>query len=510
MLIYLQTLTYEGQPLLWEYSPTENVAKCIYQVVGNGTKVDPEVVNETLKKINGIKISDGIALLVDCPSFEKETSVYVEHSKPVPRGALLSPSFFTAVAPAQNSNSVAKLLSFDSLLAGFEGSTLCYESILRDNNNTNLEKLTALKIHSSASVHLTVQVVKNVDFYILRQIQIKLIRALYEDFFISSLSDFKPEAPPKAIDYFRKAITSIMENTKYNAQDTAFELAFKEDKEPVPIEDNYKIRVIYARHMLAAFLYFVEDIAPPLKSDGKETEESNKLKEWLPIFKKHMQVHKEKIAHLLNDLEQLIICTGLMQHDHSPFTVDSLTFVNGNLDFSLLRTKLKVLQMDVEHSTLAVALKKLNPTHTIPTDLVPVPQKIYSLKSFVYECFEQSLHEKIRTEFKEDEINAHVENIMKQLIVEMRNYTNGSSHAEAAQWVSHTISIYDGDLYITREWQILLEEKFKKSKEELGITRSKHTSQLETGIVKLVSSFVHQQVEELKPKNQTLSSNTMN
>ena len=507
MLIYFQTFTYEDQPLLWEYSPTENVAKCTYQVAGNGTKVDPEVVNETLKKINGIKILDGIAHLVDCSSFEKEISVYVE-SKPVPRGTLLSPAFFTAVAPAQSSNFAAKLLSFASLLVGDEGKTLCYESTLRDANNTNLEKLAVLKIHSSTSAHLTAQVVKNVDFYLLRQIQIKLLRKLYEDFFVSSLSNFKPEAPPKAIDYFRQAIVSVMENTKYNALDTGFELAFKEDKEPVPIEDNYKIRVIYARRMLAAFLYFVEDIAPPVKSDSKEAEELNKLKQWLPVFKEHMQVHKEKMAHLLNDLEQLIICTGLMQHDHAQLTFDSLTVANGNLDFSLLHTKLKVLQVDMDHSTLAVALKNLNPAHTIPTDLVPVPQKIYSLKSFIYECFKHSLPEKIQAGFKEEEINAHVENIMKLLIAEMHGYTNGISSSEAAKWVSHTINIHDEDFYITREWQILLEEAFKKSKEDLTIAKSKQASQLETGIVKLVSAFVHQHVEELRLKNQTPPSNT--
>ncbi|MCL9685035.1 hypothetical protein [Legionella maioricensis] len=507
MLIYFQTFTYQdhqeqSHPLLWEYSPTENIAKCIYQVVGNSTKVDPEVVNESLKKINGIKISDGVAILVDCSLLEKEICAYVEPSKPTLRGVLLSPAFFT---PAPNSNFSAKLLSFDSLLSGSEGSTLCYEVILRNNNDANLAKLTALKIHSQTSANLAIQVIKNIDFYYLRQIQIKLVRHLYEDIFASSLSAVRPEeVPSKAVDYFRQAIIAIMENTKYNSIDTAFEKAQAEDKEPIPIEDNYKIRVIYARRMLAAFLFFIEDTVPPVKipTSAEEADELRKLKIWLPVFKDHIQKHKEKLALLLNDLEQLIICTGLMQHDNSQLTFDALLH-NGNLDFSLLTTKLKALQVDMERSTMAVAVKKLNSAHKIPSDLISAPEKIYSLKSLVHDWFKKALHEDIQSEFKESEINAHVENIVQQLVTEICGCTKGFSRSEEAKWISHTMTSSDTDVYVTREWEMNLEAEFSKLKTKLTITKSKHASHLEADIVKFVTSFIHQQLEQLKHQNQT-------
>ncbi len=514
MLIYFEKFTYQEQSLLWEFSSDANMAKCTYQLAGNNVKVAPEIVNESLKNIKGIEIIDGSAVIVDFAAFEKQNVdhvpvFYVESSKQISRRGFPSPSFFTPVSPLQNSNSssnlMSKLLSFESLLSGFEGSTLCYESILKNNNCNNLGNLTGLKIHSCTSTSLTVQVIKNIDFYYLRQIQIRLVRQLYEEVFVSTLSIVNPEeVPPKAIDYFRQAIISIMENAKYNAQDTGFEAAHAESNDPVPLDENYQIRAIYAKRMLAAFLFFINDTVPPIKADSKEFEELNKLKMWLPVFKEHIYKHKEKITHILNDLEQLIICTGLMQHDYNQLTTNGL-FHDGNLDFSLLHTRIKALQVDVDHSTLAFALKKLNPAHKIPYESGSIPQKVYSLKTLVHDWFRNCIPEKNQTEVNETEINTHVERIMEQLVAAMGNYTQGNSHSEEAKWISHTIKNSDSELYVTREWKALLESEFKKMQQDLTITKkgSKHLAHLETGIVELVTRFVHQNLEQLMAVNQT-------
>lgn len=497
MYIYFSTFVIDDKHVIWEYSESNNSAKCIYRFAGTNIKVDPEMANSVFSKITGIKIVDGAAVINDVSDFQHSHPFNLAmnslDSLPLSPRGFFRPSH-SLLQNACSTNVINSAPDFEVLLNKSSGETVVYETDLPHNNRVHLEHLCHLKIYSETGVRLAVHVVKEIDYYFLRQHQIKLVRHLYESIIAPSINDLQPKDFPaqEVWDYFRLGIASLMSNKKYNIKGTAFEIAQQEEHEPIPVEDNYKIRLIYARSMMSAFFFLTEDIVPPVKST------QTRLLSWLIQFKEHVNTrYQDKLIQILKELQHLVVCTGLIEYENTKLNQDAL--VQGNhLDFSLLQTKIKALQVQ---TTLRMALSHLSPEYQLncSPQTVELPPHIYSLRSIIQEGFKKCLSEKIRLEYDESEINSFIDNIIERIIGKCREWTKGIISNPESRWVCHKIQANDSELYIVHPWKMELEEQFTERQSALMITKknSREIKHLEEKIADLVINLFQGKVKDL-------------
>lgn len=520
MRIYFQDITFSSKPVLWAYPKLATSAQCLYLIAGTKEKVDVDELNSYLKGIPGIQIEGGIAKITDINEFRKAHSFNVavapeDQHRVNPE---TSSSFFRSTRPAESTFASSsthfvldkhtaisasarsltfKPLSLEVLLKDYPGETLVYEVDLPGNNAVNLERLAALKVYSPTAVNLAAQVIKNADYYFLRSIQMRLIRELFEEVIIPSLASFNGGAPipAHASRFFTEAIRSIMKNSRYNSRDTAYEIAYDEENEPIPVKDNFEVRKQYSRTMLAAFLYFINDSSAPVGSGNPE------LAEWLHKFKEYVQIHKPKIESLLLQLELLIICTGLMDHDYKKMLIT--TYLQGShLDFSLLLTRIKALQMGP--TTLNMALSQLKIEHRIDHDKsVSLPTKLYSLRHMVKNCLLSLMTETPKRELTPKDLELEIDDIIQNVLPAFMDSTKGNKSCDEARWISNTIKSIDNDLYFCEPWQEMLGEEFKSICNKLASVHNdtKHMEKWKEKIVNAVVDLLHSQMKHL-PRTQ--------
>jgi hypothetical protein len=463
MQIYFQNLTFQNKQILWSYPEGSNCATCLYQTGGNNNTLDRDLVNDTLRDVIGIEIKDGIATITHVEDFSKRhpfaATVLSDSLKKSG-----TPGFFPAhphsttdiptniiPTPQQDRSSSttnlrAQLLTLDQLLQNHRGATLVYEQGLPENNLVTLGLLTQLRFHSTASLNLTLKVIQNVDYYYLRQKQMNVIRTLFEGYVIPSMQTFRQgEEPPKSVnEFFLNAILNTMSNDTYNLEDTLFEKAA-----PMDIRENYKLREIYARRMMNGLFYFTEDTDVPLREPNPE------LAHWLEEFKKHLQIHHNKLVPLLNQLKELVVSSGLMYHDFNKFNLETCV-QGGHIDFSLLLIKIKAVQLS--KTTLKYAMTRLDSEHRVPDNLIQaVPPRLYSLKLLLL----SNCPPAVITNLEGQSSDEFMLEIINEIVSDLRACTDGDKLKPASQWISHTIKTIDTDLHLHQEWHVLLETKLK-------------------------------------------------
>lgn len=497
MRIYFQNLNYQNKQILWSYRVNSNTATCLYKSVGGNNTSDRNLVNAALREIIGIEIIDDVATIINVSDFSKR-----HHFSPalqcdnLHRFFLAHPGSSDHIPPlktalpgeSEHSRSATSLraqqLSLDALLKSHYGATLVYEQGLPENNFKTLELLSKLKVHSVFSLNLTAKVIEDVDYYYLRQKQMQLVRELFEEILIPSLITFyNEEEPPKFVtEYLLNATLSLMANDTYNLEDTPYEKT-----RSVDIEENYKAREINAKKMMQGFLCFIEDQHAP------EEEMPLELARWLEHFKAHLEVHQPKLTYILQQLKELVICTGLMHHDFSKFNLDTFT-QGGHLDFSLLFTRIKALEMG--NTTLKFALNHLKERYKyeIPVDLIRnMPPKLYSLKRVLQHFAPNNTGKK---GLKENELRELVDNIISEVRVDFRRYTAGDKNSPGAQWISHTIKETDMDLHICDEWRVLLERDFTQFNQRIESHKKerKFIENWKMGIIEIIQSLPRKQL----------------
>lgn len=461
MRIYFKDISYQNFPVVFSLDSTTNSAKCLYLLAGSKASVNKEELNAKLINIAGIELVDHVAIIKDIETFRKHSplSTLIEGSE----HTLSANAFFSQSLPTPPRDEVkhekevntpvsvtplsSNELSLDRLLSNCPGETLVYEGRLKHNNEASLERLSALKIYSLESINLTTQVIKNIDYYVLRQWQMQLIRQLHEEIFAPSMSTFNEgrPVPEFVLEFFESMVKSVMSNGKYNTHDTAYELTLVSDQQPVPVEENYEIRAVYAKTMLQGFLYFTGDI--PVEKLNPRTPE---LKQWLEKFKIHITSHKPKLQVLVSHLFKLTISVGLIEHDYKSLTVDSFLW-SGNYDFSVLHTKTKALQFS--STTLSYALGQLDKQFQLPPHSASgIPNRIFSLNQLLKSSLDSFLRDNHREPLsepgKEEWINSAFELIKQRLM----SATKGNRQSNAAKLISHTIKTADKDLYVCDEW----------------------------------------------------------
>jgi hypothetical protein len=326
MHIYFQDFTFHSKHIIWSYNEDSKIAQCVYRITGEKHPVEPSLINSLLTGVPGIEIINGDAIIKNLETFRQQHPFNIVLPAEEPKilkfktvkqlmfyrldeeldqhlSSSSSASSSASNSPASSSSTPPPIprrvqpITFKNILADFSGETLVYDADaelnLRANNDTNLIRLSALGVHSLNSVNLTIQVIKNIDYYILRQLQIKEAKALFEQDIIHAIYKFQNGAPtPKTVlDYFAHSVRNIMRNSKYNSKDTAFETTFHEENEPVPIESNYDLRAIYAREMLKPLLTLLTE-RPLLKNTNSE------LESWLIQFKDHLNLNAKKAMEL--------------------------------------------------------------------------------------------------------------------------------------------------------------------------------------------------------------------
>lgn len=326
MHIYFQDFTFHSKHIIWSYNEDSKIAQCAYRITGEKHPVERSLINPLLTGVPGIEIINGVAIIKNLDTFRQQHpfNIVLPEEEPKilrfnsvkqlmfyrPDQELAQQPTSSSSASSSSSTSAAtysstpppispriRPVTFNTLLADFSGETLVYDADaelnLRTNNDTNLIRLSALGIHSLNSVNLTIQVIKNIDYYILRQLQIKEVKALFEQDIIPAGYKFQNGAqiPKYVLDYFAHSVRNIMRNSKYNSNDTAFEATFHEENEPVPIESNYDLRAIYAREMLKPLLTLLTE-RPLLKNINSE------LESWLLQFKEHLNLNAKKAREL--------------------------------------------------------------------------------------------------------------------------------------------------------------------------------------------------------------------
>lgn len=326
MHIYFQDFTFHSKHIIWSYNEDSKIAQCVYRITGEKHPVERSLINPLLTGVHGIEIINEVAIIKNLDTFRQEHPFNIvmpgEEPKTLRFNSVKQLMFYrpdeeltqqpTSSSSASSSSSTSaasytsapspisprvRPVTFNSMLADFSGETLVYDADaelnLRANNDTNLIRLSALGVHSHSSVNLTIQVIKNIDYYILRQLQIKVAKALFEQDIIPASHKFQNGAPiPKyVLDYFALSVRNIMRNSKYNSMDTAFEANFHDENEPVPIESNYNLRAIYAREMLKPLLCLLTE--RPLQKNI-----NSDLESWLIQFKEHLNLNAKKAREL--------------------------------------------------------------------------------------------------------------------------------------------------------------------------------------------------------------------
>ncbi len=390
--IYFKDFVYKNKSVIWSYDEDSKTAQCDYRVTGERDSISPSLINPLFAHQTGIEIINDIAIIKDMSTFRilhpfnilpplirtnssRSLTFYPRSADLVQRATPSSSNTSAASSvhiepPSSPRTGRNSLLTFTTILADYPGETLVYdidyESNLPSNNDTNLNRLLDLKIYSQTAVGLAMQVIKNIDYYILRGLQIKLVKRLFEQELIPAIYEYlkKPLTAEKKAsipdeealklklikNYFANAVRNIMGNRKYNSKDTAFEASFYEEQEPIPIQLNHEVRSAYARTMLTPLLFLVADITPPLGL-------SSEMEEWLKEFKEHLDLKdRNKMSSLLLTLEHLIICTGLMDHDYKRMELDTIQQHN-YLNFNILIAELENLHKG--STTLHYALDRM-------------------------------------------------------------------------------------------------------------------------------------------------------
>ena len=498
MLIYFHDITCQSKHILWSFPDGSTSAECIYKFAGEKAPIDRLLINDALAGISGIEVRDGIATVSNVeefrilhpfnivlpledqgqlqlsPSLIRGTTFYrggSDNSLPMSSSSSTSPRADSAPPPPPRTpRGVRFALTFTSLLSSFHGETLVYdvdaELNIVANNLNNLKKLSALGVHSIGSVNLTIQVVKNINLYFLRQHQISVVKRLFDDELIPAIHEFQNGRPvPKfVLDYFAQAVRNIMVNTTYNSKDTAFETNFMMESTPIPIKSNYEVRAVYAREMLSSLLYFID------YSSSSDTGNSE-LDQWLHEFKAHIYLDEETVRErslryknweLINttllSLEQSIICSGLMDHDYKQLQLNSI-ICNGQLHFNQLVAAIK--SMHEGKTTLKYALDRLDREYKFPEDtLLTLPPVLSSLLSIINAWYQAALHPDTKIKLKEHGISELISETMKLTQPIFIESTNGDVRSPSAKFISHTLRATDADIYISPEWKVALDKKF--------------------------------------------------
>ncbi|MBL7478817.1 hypothetical protein [Legionella bononiensis] len=498
MFIYFQDITCQTKHILWSFPEGSTSADCVYKFAGEKDPIDHQLINDALAGIEGIEIIDGIATVSNIqvfrirhpfnivlpledqgqlqisPSSIRGTTFYrggSDQNLPMSSSSSISPRADSAPPPPPRTpRGVRFALTFASLLSSYPGETLVYdvdaEPNIVANNLSNLKKLSSLGVHSVGSVNLTIQVLKNVNLYFLRQHQISMVKKLFDDELIPAIHEFQNGKPvPKfVLDYFALAVRNIMVNTTYNSKDTAFETNFILESTPIPIKSNYEVRAVYAREMLSSLLYFIDYSS---SSDTGNPE----LDQWLHEFKAHIYLDEETVRErslrsknweLINttllSLEQSIICSGLMDHDYKQLQLNSI-ICNGQLHFNLLVAAIK--SMHEGKTTLKYALDRLDREYKFPEDTVlTLPPVLSSLLSMINAWYQAALHPDAKTKLKEHGISELVAETLKLTQPLFLESTNGDVRSTSAKFISHTLRPTDTDIYISPEWKGALDTKF--------------------------------------------------
>ncbi|WP_147279839.1 hypothetical protein [Legionella worsleiensis] len=361
----------------------------------------------------------------------------------------------------------------------YQGETLIYDPAadpnIIANNENNLEKLLRLKVHSLASINLTLQVINNINLYIIRQQQINALKCLFDQELIPAINEFQKDGkiPGDVLEYFALAVRDIMVNSKLNNKDTLFELNFKENNEPIPVEFNYEIRAVYAKKMISSLSYLVNERIEP---DTQDLE----LRRWLINFKRHLHLNDESIRKYslrtkdlafirktISSLEQSIVCSGLIDHDYRLIKTDDL-IENGQLDFALLVAAIGA--MHEGETTLRYALERLDKeSYQIPERIgISIPEPLTSLSCIIKTWFQTILSQTTKDKLKEQGLINLVKKILNVVIPLFSSATKGDSRCVEARFISHTIHTSDTDVYVTRIWKEALNECFLRETPHLN------------------------------------------
>jgi hypothetical protein len=517
MRIYFKNITFQGLPVIFDYDSISKSAKCTYSVGGNNLNINGDELNSQLQSLKGIEIIDNIAVITDIETFRKQHpfSTIVDSSDQ----SVLQNSFFSKSSPSLTSSNVPlgkmeatsfsasslkpSVISMESLLANCPGETLVYEGNLKRNNEANLKRLYSLKVYSPEAINLTAQVIKNMDYYVLRQWQMQLIRQIHEEVIAPSMATFKEgqTTPRYVLDYFETCIKSIMSNSNFNLMDTAFEQNSSTEGQPIPIEENYQIRAIYAKVMLKGFMFFVSDL--PVE---KLHLNNHELEQWLNEFKTYIALHKIKLQMLLSDLFNLTICTGLMDHDYK--LLDAESFAQGeNYDFSKLHTITKAIQM--KHTTLSYALSQLPPNYQLQGHSVEgFPHRVYSLKQTLKYALEASLKANARKPLSETDMEQCTQTVVESICQDLILITKGNGRSDAAKLISHTIKSNDKDIYLCDEWHNAITDCLKGVFIDASSPRreSKFIDKWGHEAHSLIIGLVHAELEKLHVPEHTKTS----
>ncbi|KTD50963.1 hypothetical protein [Legionella quateirensis] len=556
MLIYFNNITYQTKPILWSFPDGSISAECVYKIAGEKDPIEHQLINVALAGIVGIEIRDGratvsnvqefrirhpfnIVLPLDdpgqhqiCPSSIRGTTFYragSDQNLPMSSSSSTSPSTSPradlAPPPPPRTPRVRFALTFTSLLAPFSGETLVYdadaEPNILANNESNLKKLSTLGVHSIGSVNLTIQVIKNINLYFLRQHQISMAKNLFDNELIPSIQEFQNGRPlPKFVsEYFAQAVRNIMVNTSYNSKDTAFETNFIKEGIPIPIKSNYEVRAVYAREMLSSLLFFID------KSASSETG-NPELDLWLQEFKAHIHLDDETVRErslrpknweLINktfaSLEQSIICSGLMDHDYKQLQLNDIV-INGQVDFNLLVTAIR--SMHEGKSTLHYALDKLDREYKLPEDsVISLPPVLKPLSMIIYSWYQTAMTQSTKAKLKEQGINELVADTIRLIQPLFLESTNGDTRTPSAKYISHTIRPNDTDMYISSAWKMALDKKFIDKTQHYGKSRkdSVKPDKLKQEIIHVIKDVLAEQLallnnEDEQSLNQASSSNS--
>lgn len=349
--ICFSEIKYKDRCIIWEYDEQNNKATCTYQLDGSKETVYKKGLNWTLDKIEGIKITDGIATIDDVNLFfSKGQQYYLPKKEAFPLVSFTenreSISCFSdseqssknlrikaGLIPPLRANEIEYPINFESVLRekkypDIYRKTLVYNKKFSELQQNSVRKNTVFATEQTIMIH-EFQLEANQSLYPTKINQLNLLKQLVNEILVPSFYT----QPKQSVDYklfvayLQRAICEVMENTE-NSLATKYEklslekrkLKFKSDE--AYLNAIYETRLANARIMLRPFLYLVEDYItcaslatefndaqlaiqdPDLEIEFPKNKPSLEIKEQISIIETNQKDERARLAEILHDLKE--------------------------------------------------------------------------------------------------------------------------------------------------------------------------------------------------------------
>lgn len=331
MKICFPSIMYFEHPFIWEYNPEANRAECTLKLAGTNKNYNKSDLLKYLRTVEGVSIESETAIINDVNHFIKTNPLMplYELEKPKKRPhSKSSPTFFekkTTISISSNSAEDCKGIRIENFINKENwptewGNTLSCLSYFTEKNKSDARNRTVDLVFSAYDLPKNLQYKKNEALYPVKQQQMEIICALFNDILAPLYDSMAPqeELPRNLSAYLRNMVDQMMTNKRLNYGPTPTEKLSPEERDEKFSDNKHECEfAIYQEYiarvnvMLRGLLFFISSEMTAY-SLTKDKETADKLE--LLRIKFSTCNQKDLFAENLDILRKLTIEAGKIEY----------------------------------------------------------------------------------------------------------------------------------------------------------------------------------------------------